>query len=60
MRGLTIVTKENAMTSWKRLFGKKTKKDHRKLETRYEEWLRKLQQENPTGREMALDKKKKI
>lgn len=30
------------MTSWKRLFGKKTKKAHRKLEQKYDLWLENL------------------
>lgn len=30
------------MTSWKRLFGKKTKKAHRKLEQKYDQWLENL------------------
>ncbi len=51
-------TKGNKMTSWKRLFGKKTRKTHRKLESRYEEWLRKLQQD-PYAREFPISKKKK-
>jgi len=30
------------MTSWKRLFGKKTKKAHRKIEEKYDLWLQQL------------------
>ncbi len=30
------------MTSWKRLFGKKTKKAHRKLNSKYDQWLEHL------------------
>lgn len=53
------------MTSWKRLFGKKTKKAHRKLETSYEEWLRRLQQQygveatDKYSRAMVMKKKRR-
>lgn len=33
------------MTSWKRLWGKKTKKSQRKVEQRYDQWLDDLQEQ---------------